>query len=375
MQKPRDVLTERMQRRVELELVESDAVMFVINAEQGVGPGDRFIAAHLFEARSGAPVICAVNKIDRLRAPEIAAVLADVAELEVVDEVFPISAKQGTGVTPLVERLAELIPEGPFMYPPEDRSDQPSHVHLAELVREQVLKRTREEVPHAVEVAVEEIEERDDGIIDVRAQVWTETESQKGILIGKGGRMIRDIGTAARKELERELGAKVFLELQVRVREHWRRDEDLLNRLGIDWSGKVVLREARLRIERRQGGSKLRRSLVAAAEPARQQPAPGALVAARALAERARQRRPTVPAGRLCGDDHHSSSASPVRNSGVAIANTPMTMKASRQATPRIRVIVASNGIISATPRTKARIAARIRRRSCISGRPAGRRR
>ena len=234
VQRPRDVLTERMQRRVEVELVESDAVLFLVNAEQGVGPGDRFIAGHLLTARSGAPVICAVNKIDRLRKPALTEVLAAVGKMEVVDEVFPISAKRGTGLSPLVARLSELLPEGPFMYPPEDRSDQPSDVHLAELVREQVLKRTRAEVPHAVEVAVEEIEAREDGVIEVRAQIWAETESQKGILIGKGGRMVRDIGTAARKELERELGAKVFLDLQVRVRESWRRDADLLDRLGIE---------------------------------------------------------------------------------------------------------------------------------------------
>ena len=234
VQRPRDVLTERMQRRVELELVESDAVLFVVNGEQGIGPGDRFIGAHLLAARSGAPVICAVNKIDRLRAPETTKVLAEVAELEAVDEIFPISAKRGTGIKPLVERLAELLPESPFLYPPEERSDQASEVHLAELVREQVLKRTREELPHAVEVALEEIERRDDGVIEVRAQIWAETDSQKGILIGKGGRMVREIGTAARKELERELGAKVFLDLQVRVRDRWRRDEDLLDRLGID---------------------------------------------------------------------------------------------------------------------------------------------
>ena len=234
VQRPRDVLTERMQRRVEHELGDADAVLFVVNGEQGIGPGDRFIADHLLKAGADVPVICAVNKVDRLNNAETAAVLAKAAELKVVDEVFPISAKRGTGVGPLITRLAELVPEGPFMYPPEDRSDQPSEVHLAELIREQVLRRTREELPHAVEVAVEEIEEREDGLIEVRAQVWAETESQKAILIGKGGRMIRDIGTAARKELERELAAQVFLDLNVRVREHWRRDEGLLDRLGID---------------------------------------------------------------------------------------------------------------------------------------------
>jgi len=234
VQRPRDVLTERMQRRVEQELDGADAVLLVVNGEQGIGPGDRFIAGHLVAARPSVPVLCVVNKIDRLRAPETAKVLADAAGLEVVDEVFPVSAKRGTGLSPLVSRLSELVPEGPFLYPPEERTDQPSEVHLAELIREQVLRRTREELPHAVEVAVEDIEQREDGLIDVRAQVWAETESQKAILIGKGGRMIREIGTAARKELERELGAKVFLDLHVRVRERWRRDEGLLDRLGID---------------------------------------------------------------------------------------------------------------------------------------------
>ena len=160
--------------------------------------------------------------------------LAGAAELDVVDEVFPISAKRGTGVPPLTDRLAELMPDGPLLYPPEDRTDQASEVHLAELIREQVLRRTREELPHAVEVALLEVAEREDGLIEVSAQIWAETDSQKAILIGKGGRMVREIGTAARKELERELGAKVFLDLQVRVRESWRRDEGLLDRLGID---------------------------------------------------------------------------------------------------------------------------------------------
>ena len=235
VQRPRDVLTERMQGKVRRELADSDAVLLVLNGEQGVGPGDHFIVSHLLAADSATPVICAVNKIDRLGKPETTQVLAKAAELDVVDEVFPISARRGTGLEPLTQRLSELLPEGPFLYPPEDRTDLPSDLHLAELIREQVLKRTREEVPHAVEVAVEEVSRREDeGIYDVRAQIWVEAESQKGILIGKGGRMVREIGTAARGELERELGAQVFLDLQVRVRERWRRDEGLLDRLGID---------------------------------------------------------------------------------------------------------------------------------------------
>ena len=234
VQRPRDVLTKRMQRRVEAELEDADGVLIVVNGEQGVGPGDRFIARHLLAARGDTPVVCAVNKVDRLSPAQTAKVLAEAESLEPVDAIFPVSAKRGSGIDPLIVHLATLLPEGPFLYPAGDRTDQPSDVHLAELIREQVLRRTRHELPHAVEVAVTEIGERDDGLVEVTAQVWAETESQKGILIGKGGRMVREIGTAARRELERELGGRVFLDLQVRVRDRWRRDEALLDRLGID---------------------------------------------------------------------------------------------------------------------------------------------
>jgi GTP-binding protein Era len=234
VQRPRDTLTARMQRRVEQELAEADAALMVVDGIQGIGPGDRFISKALLTAGDETPVACAVNKCDRLGRGETAAALAAAAELDAVDEVFPVSAKTGAGLEPLMDHLVSLLPEGPLLYPPEDRSDLPSEVHLAELIREQVLRRTRDEVPHAVEVFVDSVEPRDDGLVDVRAQVWVETESQKGILVGKGGRMIREIGTAARKELERDLGARVFLDLQVRVRRRWRRDASLLDRIGIE---------------------------------------------------------------------------------------------------------------------------------------------
>ncbi|MGN6558874.1 MAG: GTPase Era [Solirubrobacterales bacterium] len=234
VQRPRDVLTERMQGRVERELADSDVVLFVVNGEEGIGPGDRFIVSALLGAGAKLPVICAVNKADRLGPNELVPVLAAAAELEGVDEVFPISAKTGEGVPPLLERLGELVPEGPYMYPPEDRSDQSSELLLAELIREQVLNRTRQEIPHSVEVSVQEVEPRDDGLVTVLAEIWAETESQKRILIGKGGTKIGEIGVAARRSLEVELGSRVHLDLQVRVRKHWRRDEDLLDRLGIE---------------------------------------------------------------------------------------------------------------------------------------------
>ncbi len=234
VQRPRDALTERMQRRVEREIADSDAVLFVVNAEQGVGPGDRFISKALLQSSIDTPVVCAVNKVDRLNNAETAAVLAQVGEIDGVDEIFPVSARKGHGLEPLISKLVELLPESPFLFPPEQRSDLPSEVLLAELIREQVLRRTRDELPHAVEVQVDEVAYREDGVVEVRAHIWAEAESQKGILIGSGGRKIKEIGTGARTELERELGARVFLDLQVRVRKRWRRDEGLLDRLGIE---------------------------------------------------------------------------------------------------------------------------------------------
>ena len=234
VQRPRDVLTERMQQRVERELAESDVALVVINGEEGVGPGDRFIVRNLLEAGAKVPIICAVNKADRLGPNELVPALSDAAGMPGVDEVFPISARSGEGLDVLVERLGELMPEGPYMYPPEDHSDQSSELLLAELIREQVLNRTRQEIPHSVEVSVLELEPREDGLVSVRAEIWAETESQKRILVGRGGAKIGEIGAAARRSLEAELGARVFLDLQVRVRRHWRRDEGLLDRLGIE---------------------------------------------------------------------------------------------------------------------------------------------
>jgi GTPase len=232
VQRPRDALTERMQHRVEAEMAESDAALFVINAQEGVGPGDRFIAGALRGA--GVPVVIAVNKVDRLDRPHTLQALSDAAALDVGEDIFPVSARTGRGVAALQEHLAALMPESPFLFGAQESSDQPRDVLMAELVREQVLRRTFQEVPHAVEVVIDEVQDREDGLTLVRALVWVEAESQKGILIGTGGRMIKAVGTAARRELERELGTRVHLDLSVRVRRGWRGDEALLDRLGIE---------------------------------------------------------------------------------------------------------------------------------------------
>jgi GTP-binding protein Era len=226
-----------MAQRVRQELEGCDAALMVLNGEQGVGPGDRFIAQALTGAGAHAAVTVAVNKADRLTRAETIEVLEQAVALGISEDVFPISARTGAGVDALTEHLTAAMPEGPFMFEADASSDQPRAVLLAELIREAAIKRTFHELPHAVEAVVEEIEwmggGHPDDLARVRALIWVESESQKGILIGAHGRMIKAIGMAARKELERELGCRVHLDLSVRVRRDWRGDEGLLDRLGI----------------------------------------------------------------------------------------------------------------------------------------------
>jgi GTP-binding protein Era len=231
VQRPRDALTARMAHRVQQELEDSDVALLMLNGEQGVGPGDRFIAKAL--TSGNVPVTIAVNKVDRLKRAPLMAILQAAAELGVGEDIFPISARTGSGLRELVEHLAGLLPEGPFLFAPDASSDQPREVLLAELVREAVIRRTFQEVPHSVEVLVEELEWPREGLARVRALIWVESDSQKGILVGAHGRMIKAIGTAARVEMEREIGCQVHLDLSVRVRRDWRADEGLLDRLGI----------------------------------------------------------------------------------------------------------------------------------------------
>ncbi len=232
VQRPRDALTERMQRRVERELADADGCVLVLGAEQRIGAGDRFIAALLRSATT--PIVIAVNKIDRADRAQTAAALQGAADLDLDGEIFPLSARMGSGVGALVEHLVSLLPPGPFYFARGERSDQPESARLAELVREQVLSRTREEVPHAVEVDVESVDREREDLVRIAAVILVETESQKGILIGAGGRMVKSIGSASRRTIQRELATHVHLELSVRVRRHWRGDERLLDRLGIE---------------------------------------------------------------------------------------------------------------------------------------------
>jgi GTP-binding protein Era len=235
VQRPRDRLTERMQSSVERELAECDGVLFVLNGAERVGGGDRFIAGAL--ASSSVPVVAALNKVDLLDRGATVAALDSVVKLEEqgveLREIFPVSALSRAGLGPLMQALVSLLPDGPLYYPEAVTSDQPLELAIAELVREQALARTREEIPHSVEVQVHEIEPRE-SLTAVRATMLVESESQKGILIGKGGNMVRDIGASSRREIENLLGVHVFLDLSVTVRKGWRRDDNLLDRLGIE---------------------------------------------------------------------------------------------------------------------------------------------
>jgi GTP-binding protein Era len=225
-QRPRDPLTEHMQRTVDASFEDVDGVLLVLDARERIGAGDRFIAKRVFEL--GVPVVIAVNKIDRLKPGHIAQQLENAAKLGDFHAIHPVSARTGDGVDALREELVELLPEGPAYFPPEQRTDLSVEEQIAELVREKALALTRDEVPHAITVEVDELADR-----VVRAIVYVETDSQKQIVVGGGGRVIKEIGTRARPEIEALLGHKVFLELQVKVKPRWRRDERLLERLGI----------------------------------------------------------------------------------------------------------------------------------------------
>ena len=225
-QRPLDPLTERMQRTVERSFEEVEGVLFVLSARERIGAGDRFIAKRVFAL--GDPVVIALNKVDRLKPGHIATQMATAAQLGGFHALHPVSAKTGDGIGALREELVEQLPEGPAYFPPEQRTNLPLELQLAELVREQALHLTKEEVPHAITVEVEELGEK-----VVRASLFVETDSQKQILVGRGGSMVKQIGTRARPELERVLGRPVYLDLQVKVKPRWRRDEGLLERLGI----------------------------------------------------------------------------------------------------------------------------------------------
>ncbi len=229
-QRPADGLTARMQSTVNTSLADCDAALFVLNASEPVGGGDRFIAERLKASRL--PVITVLNQIDRLTPNEVAAAIARAAGLVDFLELHPVSARDGLGVAELRADLPQLLGEGPRYFPEGMATDQTEEELAAELIREAALLRLRQEIPHALAVDIQEIERARHGVV-VRGSIVVETDSQKGIVVGKGGGMIRDIGSAARSALGRLWGIEVHLDLTVRVRKRWRDDESMLTRLGL----------------------------------------------------------------------------------------------------------------------------------------------
>ena len=225
-QRPMDALTTKMQNTVDASFEDIDAVLLVVSARDRIGAGDRFVARRVFAL--GVPVIIAVNKIDRLKHGHVAAQMKTAATLGDFHALHPVSAITKDGIGALRDDLVFLLPEGPQYFPADLTTDLTTENRIAEVVREKALHLTRDEVPHAITVEIEEIGEK-----VVRAFVLVETESQKGILVGKKGAMIREIGLRARPEVEQLLGHPVFLELVVKVRSNWRRDPKMLERLGL----------------------------------------------------------------------------------------------------------------------------------------------
>jgi GTPase len=225
-QRPLDALTERMQKTVNNAFEDVDGVMLVLSARERIGAGDRFIASKVFAL--GVPVVIALNKVDRLKPGHIAQQMQAAARLGDFHALHPVSAKTGDGIPDLRSELVALLPEGPLYFPADQRTDLTVETQIGELVREKALQLTRDEVPHAITAEVEEMGDK-----FVRAVILVETDSQKQILVGKHGAMVKDIGVRARPEIEALLGHPVFLELFVKVRPRWRRDEATLERLGL----------------------------------------------------------------------------------------------------------------------------------------------
>jgi GTP-binding protein Era len=225
-QRPFDPLTERMQQTVDAAFDDVDAVLLVVDARARIGAGDRFVARRVFGLEK--PVVIALNKVDRLKAGHIASQMKTASTLGDFHALHPVSAKTKDGVGELRSDLVSLLPDGPAYFDREQVTDLALEERVAEVIREKALQLTREEVPHAVMVEVDELGER-----SVRAFLYVETESQKGILVGKRGAMVREIGVRARPEVEVLVGHPVFLEVVVKVRPRWRRDPRMLERLGL----------------------------------------------------------------------------------------------------------------------------------------------
>ncbi len=228
--KPKHRLGDFMMKVAENTLNEVDAVIFMINADEGYGKGDQYIIDRLQQVNS--PVFLIINKIDLIHPEKLLEIIDEYKDKGNFTEIIPISALQGNNVNHLLSELLKYLPEGPQYYPADQVTDHPERFVITELIREKALHLTREEVPHSIAVAMENMEERKDGVILIQATIITERSSQKGIIIGKQGSMLKNIGKKAREDIEALLGSKVYLELWVKVKKDWRNRESQLHELG-----------------------------------------------------------------------------------------------------------------------------------------------
>jgi GTPase len=235
LHRPRTLLGKRLNDLVRDTYAEVDAIGLCIPADEAIGPGDRWIVEQIRSVSPTTTLVAVVTKIDKVTKDKLAAQLVAVSEL-VGDsaEIVPVSAVTGEQIDVLIDLLAEALPPGPPYYPDGELTDEPEEVLMAEFIREAALEGVRDELPHSLAVVIDEVAPREgrDDLIDVHAILYVERESQKGIVIGKGGARLREVGTAARGQIEKLLGTKVYLDLRVKIAKNWQRDPKQLGRLG-----------------------------------------------------------------------------------------------------------------------------------------------
>ncbi|WP_395310987.1 GTPase Era [Mycobacterium sp. AMU20-3851] len=235
LHRPRTLLGQRLNDLVKDTYSEVDVIGFCIPADENIGPGDRWIYEQIRAVAPRTKLIAIVTKIDKVAKERVATQLMAVSELVGPDaEIVPVSATAGEQLDVLTKVLVAHLPPGPAYYPDGELTDEPEEVLMAELIREAALEGVRDELPHSLAVVIEDVEERADrdDLIDVRAILYVERDSQKGIVIGKGGARLREVGTAARTQIEKLLGTKVYLDLRVKIAKNWQRDPKQLGRLG-----------------------------------------------------------------------------------------------------------------------------------------------
>jgi GTP-binding protein Era len=228
--KPQSKLGDYMMKVAESTFREVDAILFLVDVVEGIGGGDRYIIDQLHEVKT--PVILVLNKIDQVHPETLLPVIEKYSKLYDFAEIIPISARNGNNVTTLLEQTMKYLSEGPQYYPADQITDHPEQFVCAELIREKILHLTREEIPHSIAVAIEDMKVEPNGVVHISAIIFVERDSQKGIIIGKKGDLLKEIGKRARHDIESLLGSKTFLELWVKVQKDWRNHERVLRELG-----------------------------------------------------------------------------------------------------------------------------------------------